>query len=125
MITTGGCRRLMASHRVASEFFTSSRRPGLGSSWFDKFKDDAFSFGRTESGRVSGVVDFVIVDGQRQEAVALLPGKLKERDQKAVKRARKRASMDPQARADATPERLKVREFIKRDRMKRLIRPLG
>ena len=59
------------------------------------------------------------------EAVALLPGKLKERDQKAVKRARKRASMDPQARADATPERLKVREFIKRDRMKRLIRPLG
>ena len=33
--------------------------------------------------------------------------------------------MDPQARADATPERLKVREFIKRDRMKRLIRPLG
>ena len=113
------------SHRVASEFFTSSRRPGLGSSWFDKFKDDAFSFGRTESGRVSGVVDFVIVDGQRQKPSPYYLGKLKERDQKAVKRARKRASMDPQARADATPERLKVREFIKRDRMKRLIRPLG
>ena len=81
--------------------------------------------GRTESGRVSGVVDFVIVDGQRQKPSPYYLGKLKERDQKAVKRARKRASMDPQARADATPERLKVREFIKRDRMKRLIRPLG
>ena len=78
------------SHRVASEFFTSSRRPGLGSSWFDKFKDDAFSFGRTESGRVSGVVDFVIVDGQRQKPSPYYLGKLKERDQKAVKRARKR-----------------------------------
>ena len=39
------------SHRVASEFFTSSRRPGLGSSWFDKFKDDAFcSAGQSPAG---------------------------------------------------------------------------
>ena len=46
--------------------------------------------GRTESGRVSGVVDFVIVDGQRQKPSPYYLGKLKERDQKAVKRARKR-----------------------------------
>ena len=44
---------------------------------------------------MSGVVDFVIVDGQRQKPSPYYLGKLKERDQKAVKRARKRASMDP------------------------------
>ena len=76
------------SHRVASEFFTSSRRPGLGSSWFDKFKDDVFRPDRVRP----GVWCCRLRDRRwaAAEAVALLPGKLKERDQKAVKRARKR-----------------------------------
>ena len=124
MITTGGCRRLMASHRVASEF--SRRLVDLGSDRAGSTSSRTTLF-RSAGQSPAGVWCCRLRDRRwaAAEAVALLPGKLKERDQKAVKRARKRASMDPQARADATPERLKVREFIKRDRMKRLIRPLG
>lgn len=39
---------------VAREFFISSRRPGIGAGWFERFKGDAFPS------------DFVVLDGQKK-----------------------------------------------------------
>lgn len=96
------------AHRVEPEFFTMSRRPGLGTAWFERFGSDAFPS------------DFLIVDGRRVKPPPFYLGKLDEAGQVPIKRARKRASVQPGARANNTPERLAVREFIKRDRMNRL-----
>lgn len=108
------------AHRVEPEFFTMSRRPGLGSAWFDRYGSDAFAFTRTADGKVRGVSDFLIVDGRRVRPPAFYLNKLEEADQKPIKRARKRRSIEPRQRANSTAERLKVREFIKQSKMKRL-----
>lgn len=99
-------------HRVEPEFITMSRRPGLGSAWFDKFASDAFPS------------DFLVVNGRRMKPPAFYLNKLDETGQKPIKRARKRASVQPKARANSTKERLAVREFIQKDRAKRLVRSL-
>ena len=67
MITTGGCRRLMASHRVASEFFHVVSSTWARIELVRQVQGRRF-FVRPDRVRpVSGVVDFVIVDGQRQK----------------------------------------------------------
>lgn len=99
-------------YRVEPEFCTMSRRPGLGSAWFDRFASDAFP------------CDFLVVEGRRVKPPASYLRKLEERAQVFIKRARKRASVQPQARANSTKERLAVREFITQDRVKRLARKL-
>lgn len=99
-------------HRVEPEFMLMSRRPGLGSAWFDHFASDAFPS------------DFVIVDGRKKRPPQYYLGKLAERDQEALKRRRKAFSVQPVQKANNTRERLAVREFIHDDRMSRLIRPL-
>lgn len=99
-------------HRVEPEFCTMSRRPGIGSSWFDKFASDAFPS------------DFLIVNNRRVKPPPFYLNKLDEHGQVRIKRARKRASIQPQVRANNTPDRLAVREYIAKDRVKRLVRPL-
>ena len=49
-----------AAHRVEPEFFTMSRRPGLGSAWFEKYGSDAFPS------------DFLIVDGRKVRPPSVL-----------------------------------------------------
>lgn len=119
-------------HQVEPEFSLMSRRPGIGTAWFDRFASDAFPS------------DFIVVDGRMVRPPKFYLDKLPDADSvepssvpegrlfrslaapaaAKVKRKRKLAAAKPQARANSTPDRLAVREFIKLDRRKRLVRSL-
>lgn len=112
-------------HQVEPEFLLMSRRPGIGATWFDSYASDAFSFSETTKGRLVGVEEFLIDDaGHRRPVPAYYLSKLEERRQVFVKRSRKRSSIQPAARANATPERLAVREEVRLAKVKRLKRSL-
>lgn len=100
------------TYRVATEFSVMSRRPGIGTAWFEKFKTDAFPS------------DFLIVDGKRVKPPAFYLKKLEEAEQEIIKRERKRYAVQPRQKANNTKERLAVREEVQRLRAKRLLRKL-
>lgn len=97
-------------YRVAPEFCVMSRRPGLGTSWFETFKTDAFPS------------DFLIVDGRRIRVPPFYLKKLNEQEQHPIKRARKRAAL--KHKDNNTKARLKVREEVQSLRAQRLLRQL-
>lgn len=97
-------------HTVEPEFALSSRRPGLGAAWFDKYKTDCFPS------------DYVIVDGRKQTVPNYYTKKLAEEEAKPFKRKRRIAATKD--RANSTPERLKVREEILTSKIKLLKREL-
>lgn len=97
-------------YRVAEEFSLGSRRPGIGTSWLQKFKADYFPS------------DFVVVDGRKKKPPRFYLNKLKEDEQQQIKRARKRQSL--KHRDNNTKERLAVREVVQRSRLSRLKRSL-
>lgn len=99
-------------YQVEPEFFLMSRRPGIGSTWFDKFASDAFPS------------DFLVVDGRKVPVPAYYLGKLEELARVSVKRARKRKSIEPAQRWNATPDRLAVRLKVREAKLKRLKRSL-
>lgn len=100
------------TYQVSPEFFTMSRRPGLGQAWFDRFATDAFPS------------DFLVVNGRKMRPPQFYLGKLSEDEQQVIKRRRKAFSVQPERRVDNTPERLAVREVCHTERLKRLSRPL-
>lgn len=100
------------TYRVATEFAVMSRRPGIGTAWFEKYKADAFPS------------DFLIVDGKKVQPPRFYLDKLHEEEITKIKRARKRKSIQPNKRADNTPARLKVREEVQSLRAQRLLRKL-
>lgn len=120
------------TYMVEPEFALSSRRPGIGWTWFQRFEGDAFPD------------DFVIVDGRKVRPPQYYFRKLAEREAAAkaepregrtlrdasagmattIQRRRKAHAVSPEAKANATPERLAVREEVFRRRIQRLIRPL-
>lgn len=114
--------------QVEPEFQLQSQ--GIGRAWFDKFKSDAFPS------------DFCVVEGKQvavpryyldrlanQEAeVVPSPGRFL-RDQHStvtakVKRKRKQRAATPTAKFNNSPERLKVREIVRKDRVRLLKREL-
>lgn len=97
-------------YNVRPEFAVMSRRPGLGTTWFEKFKADAFPS------------DFLIVDGRKVRPPAFYLDKLEEDEQTPIKRHRKRESLPH--RWNNTPARLEVRETIQQVRAQRLLRKL-
>lgn len=97
-------------HTVEPEFALSSRRPGLGSTWFDKFKSDCFPS------------DYIISDGRKVTVPSYYTKKLQEEEQNPIKRKRKAAARKDKA--NNTPERLKVREEILQSKVKLLKREL-
>lgn len=110
--------------KVEPEFGTGSKKPGLGSTWFDKFASDVFPS------------DFLVVDGKQVAVPKYYYQKLEKGDvtrtpknqtaeQTMQKRiARARASRAAKQKHNSTPERLAVREYIKKDRISRLKREL-
>lgn len=96
--------------QVEPEFQVGSRRPGLGSTWFDKFKDDCFPS------------DFLVVDGKQTAVPRYYLQKLEEEAQKKIKRQRSwRAAPH---KWNKTSERLRVRGFIKSQSIQQLKRTL-
>lgn len=114
--------------QVEPEFCVQSRNPGIGATWFDKFKGDCFPS------------DFLVVEGRQVPVPRYYLRKLEEQNVETVrhlpaynvtrtstlhadlKAARKRKALPHKW--NSTPERLKVREFIKRSRTSSLVRPL-
>lgn len=113
-------------HTTEPEFSTMSRRPGLGSTWFDKFHSDAFPS------------DFLIIGGKKVKPPKYYLDKLKVRgvidaaharpgfvlrdqgdDASQIVKARRAHASTPQARANSTPERLAVRGEVLRLNLKR------
>lgn len=96
--------------QVRPEFATQSTKPGLGSSWFDKYRSDCFPS------------DFLVIDGKHKPVPRYYQLKLQEDHQTALKRARKRKSLPHKW--NSTPERLRVRETVKQSRLTQLKREL-
>lgn len=96
-------------YQVEPEFATMSLRPGLGSTWFDRFKTDVYPS------------DTVVMDGRIvANAPRFYDKQLFEKELELLKRRRKRLALKQAA--DNTPERLATREqcaLLKRDRFAR------
>lgn len=90
------------------EFVTMSRRPGLGTSWFENFKSDVYP------------ADEVVHDGQRFRPPRFYDNMLPEPTLEELKeRRRKQAAKHAE---DLTPERLRARETVAAARLSRLRR---
>lgn len=71
--------------QVAPEFLLSSRSPGLGASWFDRFKSDVFPS------------DHLVVDGRRVPVPRYYLKRLEEEERAAVTGARKAEGLSRRA----------------------------
>lgn len=98
------------TYRVNSEFVVMSRRPGIGSGWYQKFGADCFPS------------DFLIYEGRKHKPPKFYFKQLTEDQQKPLKRARKRQSL--KQRHNNTRERLAVREEVLQSKISKLKRTL-
>lgn len=89
--------------KLRRPFVTMSRRPGLGTRWFDKFGSDVFPS------------DECVVEGRRYSPPRFYMEKLGEAELLQVKR--KRAAFARMAAEDQTPSRLRVRENVAEARL--------
>lgn len=96
--------------QVKPEFSTSSRRPGLGATWLEKYKSDIFPS------------DFVVVDGKKHPVPKFYTRQLMEEEQRAVKR--RRVASAKSRKEDSTNSRLRVREEVMSSRISTLKRNL-
>lgn len=98
---------------VEPEFALYSRRPGLGSTWFDKYKSDCFPS------------DFLALNDGRLCAVPQYYSRKLEKEALETKRIKwKRKAHAVRNREHSTPQRLQVREEIKTSKIKLLKREL-
>lgn len=84
--------------QLTPEFALMSRRPGIGSSWFDQFESDLYPD------------DFVIHAGKKLRVPRYYDQKLDELELAEIKRQRRRNAH--KFAANNTPERLKVRAIV-------------
>lgn len=97
---------------VSPEYITMSRRPGIGHDWYIEFQEET-----TRD-------DFVVLDGKKLKLPAYydrIHAKLDERAAADLKAERTRAAKRNQK--DKTPERLAVREIVKKAQHEKLVRP--
>lgn len=97
--------------RVQPEFATQSRRPGLGATWLERYKTDAYPS------------DFVIMDGKKMKPPRFYDQRLTEEELEETKRRRKLFALG--RRSDNTPARLKQRETVQQAKLGQLKRNLG
>jgi hypothetical protein len=96
---------------VIPEFGLMSRRPGIGSSWFDQFHSDAFPS------------DFVVIDGTKRPVPRFYKNKLEDLAALEITRLRKNGSRARSA--NNTDQRLDTREKLQTLRQAKLVRDLG
>lgn len=95
------------------EYTTQSRRPGIASAWFKKFKSDVYPS------------DFVVVRGVKMRPPKFYDGQFELIDLKRFRRIKgKRKRKAAVHAADNTPDRLRVRERVQHARLKLLPRKL-
>lgn len=92
-------------------FTLMSRKPGIGSAWFEKFGE-----------REVIPRDEVIHKGRKFQAPRFYLDRMQEDDQVVVKERRRRSALDRAS--DYTPDRLKVREHCAEARQKRFERKI-
>lgn len=95
--------------RQQPEFATQSRMPGLGLSWFYKYKADVFPS------------DFVVVDGNKLPVPRYYLTKLAEEEQELIKKAR---SKNRPTKAERAKPRLQARAEVRDSRLSQLKRNL-
>ena len=110
--------------RCAPEFRTMSSKPGLGFTWFQKYKASAFPS------------DFLVIDGRHYPVPRYYQQLLEKEAQPVIRhlpaydltittdehrelQRRKRSRRKPEHKLNSTPERLKVREIIHELKLKR------
>ena len=107
------------THRLKPEYTTMSRRPGIGKSWFEKYKSDLYP-------EDSVTIKISDKGGIKKYPIPRYYDKLYELEQPNEFERIKNARIE-KAKTQAennTDERLAVREFCQRQRMRRLERPL-
>ncbi len=95
---------------VKPEYVTMSRRPGVGSKWFEQFASDVYPS------------DEVVHEGKRYRPPRFYDSKLPREELEVLKR-RRRSSVARFAK-DLTPERLRVREKVAAVQVDKLLRGL-
>lgn len=98
---------------LTPEYATMSRRPGIGTGWYEKFSSDVYPR------------DYVIRNGIKMRPPKAYDRILERRDARALARiAGKRAQKAAQHADENTPERLRVREEVQKARASTLKRNL-
>ncbi len=106
-ITTGEITQLQ------TEYITMSRRPGLGKTWYDKFKDDLFP------------EDECVIDGRMMKPPRYYAKIYQQEEPEQYEQMKKERTKFFQAhKADATWQRLNDREKVKHAQLNQLTRPL-
>lgn len=91
---------------VSAPFATMSRRPGIGTAWWNEYKRDAFPS------------DFLVTQGRRTRVPRYYLQKLEEEDPYAALKVRaKRAKKAEEAKRDDRWERLKAKEVIQEQQL--------
>lgn len=95
------------------EFCLMSRKPGIGSSWYDKYKSDTFPS------------DFLISDGKKHPIPRFYLDKLKMNDERTFKKVRgKRRYEREQQKDDNTSDRLYTKMEVKKAKISQLKRSI-
>lgn len=99
--------------QVEPEFSVCSRKPGIGTSWYDKYNRDAFPS------------DFLVHEGKKHSVPKFYFNKYKASDEKAAKtiKCKRIVSMSKKF-DDNTIWRLKVREKVQAARLNKLTRSI-
>lgn len=96
--------------RVRPEFAIMSRRPGIGSTWFDRYASDVFPS------------DQVVVNGSARSAPRYYVQKLPQAEQEALSRIRRRKALP--TKSERTNRRRYVRATVRDARISKLQRNL-
>lgn len=95
-------------YNVRPEFAVMSRRPGIGSSWLERFKSDVFPSG------------YIVVNGRPQAPPRFYVNKLTEEEQNALRRQSKRRAL--KHKKEQTEARRYVRKVVRDARIANLKR---
>lgn len=99
--------------QVQPTFAVMSLKPGLGSTWYDKYKKDAFPS------------DLLVYKGKTHPVPKYYVNKLEKEDKPTFKKIKnKRLKYRDENTANSTPDRLRVREDCKKAKIKTLTREL-
>jgi len=100
-------------HQQRPEYTTMSRRPGIGKAWLDKYTPDVYPG------------DYIVLNGKKLKPPKYYNGQYEidyPSDFAKIKRRRKEASKLHEH--DQTPDRLKVKEIVKKAQLNQLKRNL-